>query len=38
MGDIRLKADISVENGNVNRQANCCRNERGRLRRDEINN
>ena len=38
MGDIRLEADISVENGNVNRQVNCCRNERNRLRQDEIDN
>ena len=38
MGDIRLEADISVENGNVNRQVNHCSNERNRLRRDEINN
>ena len=38
MGDIRLEADISIENGNVNRQVNRCRNERNRLRRDEINN
>ncbi|XP_065642569.1 glycosyltransferase-like protein gnt14 [Hydra vulgaris] len=34
----RLEADISLENGNVNRQVNRHRNERGRLRRDEINN
>ena len=38
MGDIRLEADISVKNGNVNRQVNRRRNERNRLRRDEINN
>ena len=38
MGDIRLEADISLENGNVNRQVNRRRNERDRLRRDEINN
>ena len=38
MGDIRLEADISVENGSVNRQVNRHRNERSRLRRDEINN
>ena len=28
MGDIRLEADISVENGNVNRQVNRRRNKR----------
>ena len=38
MDDIRLEADISLENRNVNRQVNRCRNERDRLRRDEINN
>ena len=38
MDDIRLEADISLENGNVNRQVNRCRNERDRLRRDKINN
>ncbi|XP_065673961.1 uncharacterized protein LOC136090913 [Hydra vulgaris] len=38
MDDIRLEADISLENGNVNRQVNRRRNERDRLRRDEINN
>ena len=38
MGDIRLEADISLENGNVNRQVNHRRNERDRLRQDEINN
>ena len=38
MGDIKLEADISVENGNVNRQINRCRNEGNRLRRDEVNN
>ena len=29
MDDIRLEADISLENGNVNRQVNRRRNERG---------
>ena len=38
MDDIRLEADISLENGNINRQVNRLRNERNRLRRDEINN
>ena len=38
MDDIRLEADISLENGNVSRQVNHRRNERDRLRRDEINN
>ena len=38
MDDIRLETDISLENGNVNRQVNRGRNERDRLRRDEINN
>ena len=38
MYDIRLEADISLENGNVNRQVNRRRNERDRLRQDEINN
>ena len=38
MDDIRLEADISLENGKVNRQDNRGRNERDRLRRDEINN
>ena len=38
MDDIRLEADISLENGNVNRQVNRRRNERDRLREDEINN
>ena len=38
MDDIRLEADISLENGNFNKQVNRRRNERNRLRRDEINN
>ena len=38
MDDIRLEPDISLENGNINRQVNRRRNERDRLRRDEINN
>ena len=38
MDDIRLEANISSENGYVNRQVNRRRNERGRLQRDEINN
>ena len=38
MGGISLEADISAENGNVNRQVNRRRNERNRLRRDETNN
>ena len=38
MDDIRLEADISLENGNVNRQVNRRRNERDRLRRDKISN
>ncbi|XP_065672048.1 uncharacterized protein LOC136089883 [Hydra vulgaris] len=38
MYGIRLEVDISLENGNVNRQVNRRRNERDRLRRDKINN
>ena len=34
---MRLEEDISLENGNVIRQVNHRRNERHRLRRDEIN-
>ena len=38
MDNIRLELGISLENGSVNRQVNCRRKERDRLRRDEINN
>ena len=37
MDDIRLEADISLENGNVNKQVNRCRYKRNRLRQNEIN-
>ncbi|XP_065658931.1 uncharacterized protein LOC136083459 [Hydra vulgaris] len=38
MDDIRLEADISLENGNVNMQVVCGTNERDRPRQNEINN